>query len=259
MTLHSKIITTVAKSGAVLTLVFGTLHADSVTNLTEEMIELRSEVEALHSELDDEKDTLKSKMKSLAMQKSELEANIRREETRIKQLKDGIKKQRELIAENSSGSQKLIPVIVSAVDALTKEVEASLPFKKQDRLNALNEIKNGVQTSLITPERAANKLWAFYEDEIRLTKENGIFRQTIALDGEERLVDVARIGMVAMYFKTSDDGYGYVRHQNSGWVYAVTEEGAERDQIAMLFDAFKKQIRTGFFTIPNQLPKMEIK
>lgn len=259
MTLHSKIITTVAKSSAVLTLVFGTLHADSVTNLTEEMIELRSEVEALHSELDDEKDTLKSKMKSFAMQKSELEANIRREETRIKQLKDGIKKQRELIAKNSSGSKKLIPVIVSAVDALTKEVEASLPFKKQDRLSALNEIKNGVQTSLITPERAANKLWAFYEDEIRLSKENGIFRQTITLNGEERLVDVARIGMVAMYFKTSDDGYGYVQHQNSGWTYTVTEESAERDQIAMLFDAFKKQIRTGFFTIPNQLPKMEIK
>lgn len=233
--------------------------ADSVTNLTEELIELRSEVEALHAELDEEKDNLKSKMKSLAMQKSELEANIRREETRIKQLDDNIKKQRDLIAKNSEGSRKLVPMIVEAAGMLEKEIRDSLPFKKQDRLNALAEIKTGVQTSQFTPEKAANKLWAFYEDEIRLTKENGIFRQTVTLDGESRLVDVARVGMVAMYFKTSDDAYGYVTRQNGGWAYVVTEESDEHEQIAGLFDAFKKQIRTGFFTIPNQLPKMEMK
>lgn len=259
MTLQSKILNTVLKSSVVLSVVFGSLNADSVTNLTEELIELRSEVEALHGELDEEKDTFKSKMKSLAIQKSELEANIRREETRIKQLKDNINKQRKMIAKNSEGSRKLIPMIVSAAEMLEKEVKASLPFKKQDRLNALNEIVTGVQASQFTPEKAANKLWAFYEDEIRLTKENGIFRQSVNLNGEERLVDVARVGMVAMFFKTSDEAYGYVGRENGDWAYVITEESDERDQIAGLFDAFKKQIRTGFFSIPNQLPKMEIK
>ncbi len=259
MTLQSKILDTVLKSSVILSVVFGALHADSVTNLTEELIDLRSEVEALHAELDEEKESYKSKMKSLAMQKSELEANIRREETRIKQLQDGIKKQRDLIAKNSEGSRKLVPMIVEAAAMLEKEVKTSLPFKKQERLNALAEIKTGVQASQFTPEKAANKLWAFYEDEIRLTKENGIFRQTITINGEERLVDVARVGMVAMFFKTSDDSYGYVKHQESDWAYVITEDSDEREQIAGLFDAFKKQIRTGFFTIPNQLPNMEIR
>ena len=117
----------------------------------------------------------------------------------------------------------------------------------------------GVQAAQFTPERAANKLWAFYEDEIRLTKENGVFRQSININGEERLVDVARVGMVAMFFKTSDDAYGYVTRQNGDWAYVITEDSDEKEQIAGLFDAFKKQIRTGFFTIPNQLPKMEIR
>ena len=71
-------------------------------------------------------------------------------------------------------------------------------------------------------------------------------------------MDVARVGMVAMFFKTSDDAYGYVTRQNGDWAYVITEDGDEKEQIAGLFDAFKKQIRTGFFTIPNQLPKMEI-
>lgn len=259
MTLQSKILNTALRSSVVLTLVFGSLHADSVTNLTDELIELRSEVEALHAELDEAKDGYKSKMKSLAMQKSELEANIRREETRIKQLNDNIKKQRDLIAKNSEGSRKLIPIVVEAAELLEKEVKASLPFKKEDRLNALNDIKTGVQAAQFTPERAANKLWAFYEDEIRLTKENGVFRQSININGEERLVDVARVGMVAMFFKTSDDAYGYVTRQNGDWAYVITEDSDEKEQIAGLFDAFKKQIRTGFFTIPNQLPKMEIR
>lgn len=259
MTLQRKILNAAVRSSALLTLAFGSLHADSVTNLTEELIELRSEVEALHAELDEAKEELKSKMKSLAMQKSELEANIRREETRIKQLDDNINKQRALIAKKSEGSRKLVPMIVEAADLLEKEIKASLPFKKQERLNALEEIKTGVQTSQFTPEKAANKLWAFYEDEIRLTKENGIFRQTITLDGEDRLADVARVGMVAMFFKTSDDAYGYITRKNGDWEYAIAEDSNENEKIAGLFDAFKKQIRTGFFTIPNQLPKMEIK
>ena len=257
MTLPSKIVKTVAQSSAALALFFGTLHADSVTNLTEEVITLRSEVEALHGELDDEKEALKSKIKSLAMQKSELEANIRREETRIKQLKDSIAKQREIIVKNSSGSQKLIPIIVEAADKMERVVAASLPFKKQDRLDVLKELKSNLQSSLITPEKAANKLWAFCEDEIRLTKENGIFRQSVTLGDEERLADVARIGMVAMYFKTGSDELGYVKKSGDNWEYVLTEDSSEREQIAMLFDAFKKQIRSGFFTIPNTLPEME--
>jgi predicted RNase H-like nuclease (RuvC/YqgF family) len=257
VTLPGKIVKTVAHGSAVAVLFFGTLHADSVTNLTEEVITLRSEVERLHSELDDEKEALKSKIRSLALQKSELEANIRREETRIKQLQDGIAKQKELIARNSSGSLKLVPAVLAAAEALEDVVEQSLPFKKTERLNAIKEIATQLQSSLITPEKAANRLWAFCEDEIRMTKENGIFRQSVTLEGEERLVDVARIGMVAMYFKTGDDVMGYVQKSNNAWSYRLAESSAQKEQIATLFDAFKKQIRSGFFTIPNTLSETE--
>ncbi len=232
--------------------------ADSVTNLTDELISLRAEVEALHADLDDEKEAIKSRMKSLAMQKSELEANIRREETRIKQIESGIAKIKETIAQNSSGSQALIPIVITAAESMEAIVQTSLPFKKSDRLEALKGIKSDLQSGLITPEKAANKLWAFYEDEIRLTKENGLFRQSLTIDGEERLVDVARVGMVALYFKSGDGQMGYAKKEATGWVITTTESSSDREQIEGLFDAFKKQIRTGFFTLPNTLPKMEI-
>ena len=34
---------------------------------------------------------------------------------------------------------------------------------------------------------------------------------------------------------------------------------SDMDQIAALFDAFKKQIRTGYFTLPNALVMTEVK
>ena len=232
--------------------------ADSVTNLTDELISLRAEVEALHADLDDEKETLKSRMKSLAMQKSELEANIRREETKIKQLESSIKKIKATIAEKSSGSEVLTPIVLKAARELEAVVQDSLPFKKSERLSALGTIASDLKSGLTTPEKAANKLWAFYEDEIRLTRENGIFRQSVTIDGEERLVDVARVGMVALYFKSGDEQMGYAVRENGGWTIRTTEDSGDREQINALFDAFKKQIRTGFFTLPNTLPKMEM-
>ena len=61
------------------------LSADSVKNLSAELVELRLDVERLHDALDESKSEHKSQMKSLRSQKSELEANIRRSETKIKQ------------------------------------------------------------------------------------------------------------------------------------------------------------------------------
>lgn len=259
MVIGIKFTTALIKKSLVFIMFVGLAHANSATNLAKEIIDLRSEVESLYAELDDEKEGLKSKTKSLVSQKNELEANIRREETRIKQLDESIKKQRDLIAKNSSSSKKLIPLIVESIEILEKEIKSSLPFKTSERLEALENIKTGVKTSQFTPEKALNKLWAFYEDEIRLTKENGIFKQTVIIDNQEKLADIARIGMVAMYFKTADGVYGYVQKQDGNWVYVVTKDKKETEEIAVLFDAFKKQIRTGFFTIPNQLPKTENK
>ena len=70
-------------------------------------------------------------------------------------------------------------------------------------------------------------------------------------------MDVARMGMVAMYFRTPDGGTGYAeRAQGGGWAYRRAASSADEQRIRSLFDALEKQIRVGWFEVPNVLPEV---
>ncbi|MFO7734813.1 MAG: hypothetical protein R6W70_01220, partial [bacterium] len=58
--------------------------------------------------------------------------------------------------------------------------------------------------------------------------------------------------------KTADNKTGFVKRQGDSWEYRVVEERNEKEQIETLFDSMKKQIRAGYFELPNALPPMEV-
>lgn len=62
-----------------------------------------------------------------------------------------------------------------------------------------------------------------------------------------------------MYFKTPNGEMGYVVKEGENWSYTQVVAKDKKDQIASIFDAFKKQIRTGYFTLPNALAVTEVK
>ena len=133
-------------------------------------------------------------------------------------------------------------------------VRNGFPFKIDDRLSDINKLENQVNNNLIDPKKAVNRMWAFIEDEIRLSKENGIYQQTIELNGEQVLADIAKLGTALMYFQTGDKRVGMASRNNDGdWKYIETTQNQEIEQIALLFDSLKKQIRQGYFELPNPL------
>lgn len=229
------------------------LLAENSDSLAESLIKLRSEVETLHTQLDDAKDAYKNQMKSYAMTRSDLEASLSREDLKIKQLEQAMVKTKERIKSQSASSAGLKPLLLEGLDLLEAQVKTGLPFKQAERLAQIDEIRAQVTNDLIMPEKALSRIWAVYEDNLRMTKENGMFSQNITLEGNERLADVVRLGTVMMYFKTSDSRMGYVSRAADGDRYVEVVDPAQKEQIATLFDAMKKQIRTGYFTMPNGL------
>jgi len=234
-----------------------TLLANS-DNMAESLMKLRAEVEQLDTKIGDEKDAYKAQMRSLSMQKSELEGTISREELKIKQIQKELSNTKKKIEKASKNSQGLKPIIITSIDNLIVMMKDSIPFKTSDRIQAVSEIKTQLQNSLITPQKALSMVYNAYADEMRMTKENGIFKQTISLDGENKLAEVARVGTVMMFFKTPNERVGYVTKENNSWTYKEELNKAKQDEILALFDAFKKQIRTGYFTIPNALITSEV-
>jgi CII-binding regulator of phage lambda lysogenization HflD len=231
----------------------------SADNMAESLMKLRSQVEQLDTQITDEKETYKANMKSLTMQKIELEAMVSREELKIKQIEKELAKVKESVQNSSKNSQNLIPIIDDAITNLIAYIQTSIPFKTNERIEALTSIQDQLKASTITPQKALSIVYNSYADEIRMTKENGIFKQTITLDGKDRLVEVARVGTAMMYFKSPDENVGYVVNNKGTWTYTEEFNKEKQTQILGLFDAFKKQIRTGYFTLPNALVISEAK
>jgi len=232
-------------------------EGDNLEVLAEELVRIRGEVESLNSELNRRQDQHRNEMSSLAAQKGELEATARREQLRVDQLDEDLARNRERAEQAGIAGESLVPVAQQAIMSLRQHIDTSLPFKPQERLTALAEIETQLETGSLAPPRAINRLWGFYEDELRLTRENGLYSQVIRLDGQQVLADVARLGTVAMYFKTRDGHYGQAERSRDAWRFARLDDRAAIQRIDALFESLRKQIRTGYFELPNGAIRLE--
>src|SRR6056297_711707 len=230
---------------------------DDLDALAEELVELRGQVESLNTELNRMQEQHRSEMNSLAAQKGDLEATRRREELRIRQLEQDLSENRERARRAGVAGEELTPVAAEIIAELSAKIDAGFPFKQGDRREALDEIAAQLESGALEPPRVINRLWRFYEDELRLTRDNGLYSQVIPLGGDRVLADIAKVGAVAMYFQTRDGRSGYVTEQRGEWNFTLAESGDARNRIAALFDSLRKQIRTGYFVLPNGTIELE--
>ena len=100
------------------------------------------------------------------------------------------------------------------------------------------------------PQRAAAQTWQFVEDELRLTRESAMDRQVVPFEGSEHLAEVARIGMIAMYFRTGEGQVGRAVLRDGQWAFEAFASAADIERVDNVFDALTKQIRQGWFELP---------
>jgi len=227
---------------------------DSQQTLAERLVNLRGQVDELQSELDIRREEHKNRMVYLTAQLAELEANRDREELRVSQARESLESMREEIASGGVDSDALLPFTLEQIASLRSHISAGFPFKIVERLAELDELDSQLSNGVITAQRGINRLWAFIEDEIRISRENAIYSQSVLIDGRNVLVDVAKLGSVMMFFRTRDMEYGRAVYSPGGWRYELLESNSDQEQVARLFDSLRKQIRQGYFELPATLP-----
>jgi hypothetical protein len=226
----------------------------SLENISQELVEIRHQIAGLHDEINFKKERFRDQIRSYSNQKSDLEVKISRADLNIKDIKRELDKLKESNQQAHKGYDGISPVVKEAISNLRQSVKDSLPFKLEQRLQALDDIEYRLDANIISPNKAANQLWAFVEDELVLGRSNGIYNETVNIDGQKQLVKVLRLGKVAMFFKTSDKDYGLLRRDQGSWVQESVTSSEHVRQLDNLFDSFNKNIRNGLFSVPNILP-----
>jgi hypothetical protein len=222
--------------------------------LARELAALRSEVEALSDRIERAKDDRRTRLRALETQRADVEMELQREKLRLKQLEDTVGKVKARIGEASRAQSALKPAVLAAIDAVRGRVAAGLPYRVGERTGALTTLRGKVAADEMPPAQALARLWEHIEDELRLGRESALDRQVIALDDGERLVDVIKVGMVALYYRAGPGEYGRAVPTGAGtWTFERYAALADRERLDALFDSFDKRIRVGFFEVPNAL------
>lgn len=218
--------------------------------LSEGLIRLRGEVEQLNSELTLLREEQRTQLAALNAQRAELEAGLARQELAAREARGKLEAAQAEAAEAGVEGEELKPLIATAADGLKAHIRAGLPFKQDERVGEIDAFLAQVENGSLPPMRAINRLWAFFEDEFRLTRDNGLYSQTIEVEGERVLGEVAKVGTLALYFRTPDGRVGQARRDGADWRFEPVADADTIKRIDALFDAYRKQIRQGFFELP---------
>ena len=229
------------------------LFATTGSDLANSIIQLRGDVETLYTEIKENKQRYNEHMKSLSMQITDSEAQMNRQTTSIKLAQNELNKIEVKIQETSSGNAEIKPLVLDALSLLEKTIQEGIPFMLEQRIASVNKIKSDLNEGLITNEKALSLTWASYDDIIRVTKEVGLFKQQINFKGNDVLAKIAKLGSVAIFFATPSDEVGFVVKENNTYSYKHITDPEDIKKIVSLFDALQKQIRTGYFELPNAL------
>lgn len=229
---------------------------NSLENLAKSLAKVRGEVETLQMQLDLEKEKHGSRMSALNSQLADLSVEERRQKLSIEKLQHSIEKLGVTAKQAEQSGENLKPVLLAALGEYRLHIQTGFPFKMEDRVKAIDDLENNLINQQIDPNKAVNQTWSLIEDEIRLSKENGIYQQTIMLNGEKVLVDIAKLGTVFLFFQTKDNQGGMARKlAQGGWKFEIVDNTDDKERIRNLFDSLKKQIRQGYFELPNPLKK----
>jgi len=228
--------------------------AAPASELAKALSQLRADVEALSEELSLRRDRAREETIGWGQRKADLEAELQREQLRYKRLQQAKASDEKSAQAISEADAALRPAVHTAASNLKARIAHGLPFRQVERTAAVDELVQKLENNALSPSKVAARLWSVAQDELRLTKENGLYRQAIPLDDTEVLCDVARIGMVLMFFKAPDGRVGRAVRHDDKWAFEVLQDEQQRRQVLTLFDSFKKQVRVGYFELPAALP-----
>lgn len=226
------------------------LFAQASDKLIESIMTLRSEVEQLYASVQDGQQDHRANMRSYAAQLADLEAQINRQQISLRQLELDIVKTQTEIKSASDKNVSIRPQLNAGIAQLRKLIGGGLPFRIPERLDDLQQLQSQLDSGSLTEERTLGRVWAGFEDLLRMTRENGLSRQEIVLDGEPLLAMVAKVGSVMLFFAAPNDVVGYAERRDGKIVYVRAQTIQQREQINALIDAYEKQIRSGYFTLP---------
>lgn len=224
----------------------GLAHADDTSRRAARVAELRIEVETLAARLRAERRRQAETRAAWAADAEALELAVVKARAR----RDALRAAAEAAVASTEGAPEAKPDVEALLRlgaSLRARVQAGPPFDIEPRTEALD----GVAAQLCgdQPGQAAVRLARFVRDERRLASTVGRARVVLVVDGEPRLLEVLRLGLVTLLAKLPDGRTGCTVPARDH-AFEVFEAGEEAEAVRTAFDSYHLHPGGGEAAVP---------
>lgn len=221
------------------------LEADEIKKPVAESIRIRRDTQEQEEKWRDDKEKLLARYDRLEEMKKQLGTRQAELEDKVKGARGRIAAKEKQLADIEAIQRDIAPLIDSLIEELESFVAGDLPFlakERRTRLDRLAELRDD-------PEVAVSEKFRKVLEAMLVEAEYGntieVYRQAIALDGRETMVDIFRLGRVGLFYQTLDHtSCGFYSVATSSWqplpgeytraVAAAIEIGAKRRPAELL-------------------------
>lgn len=197
--------------------------SDGIAELSiQELQDLQGEVAALATEIA----ALRERVRTGAAQSESWLRQLELQERSLQGQRDALTGQ--LSAIPSEGSVQRVSsawtqLFEQTVSMSRSWIDRSLHHRMTERTERLDQIVDGVRAGVVSPLGGIARVWSLLHDEHQLCTDYGLDRQSLVVEGQPMLVDVARLGMVALYIRLPDGRAGYLRPGDGDRVTLLTD------------------------------------
>ncbi len=194
------------------------VETDQIKKPLAESIRIRQTTQQDEERWRDDKEKLLARYDQLTESKKHMSERQAALEERVSGAKARIATKEKELADSERLQQEITPLIHSLTVELQEFVAGDLPFLAEERatrLRRLAELRDDPEVS--TSEKFRKVLEAMLV-EVEYGNTIEVTRETIALEGRDTLVDIFRLGRVALFFQTLDQkSSGYYDVAAGAW------------------------------------------
>ncbi len=224
--------------------------ADPIQGLVEQITGMRAELEASNLEIEAITKEQQTQIDLWTQKKTELLAALHKEQLRRMQLTEKIKIRKNHVDQKNQANPKATHDFIAWISEAEAWVRRSIPFRTEQRIQILENLKARSQGGLESAESLAAELWQFYEQELKMGGDNEFRIIDVQTENGVQKAQVVRLGLFAMVAATPDGHIRKAVRKNSQWSLEPVS-GYERDDFARMIKNMSAKKESGLFIVPS--------
>ena len=224
--------------------------------LVDQVTQARSEIEVLSKQTDGLVRKEQADMDLWSQKKTEFETQLVREKLREKQINEKLKRLEARIKIDPKADPQGKKKLLEWLSQYATTMASTIPFHMEKRMAQVDDLKARVQSGHEAHEYILADFWSFLESEMKLSQTNDYRIVDVAIHGETKKCEVARLGLQALFVVTPNGKVLRAVNNGQKWDWQDIEDVESKTSVLTLVKNLKSKNSSGYYLLPLNKAKM---